>query len=93
MSDSNQDTWFKLRLSGAMRAKLEKEATERGRTLTAEILDRLEASFSDTLGRLEKLEASVFDESGGIEQIEHTVNYLQSEIEELKMTINYLSRR
>lgn len=76
-----------------MRAKLEKEASERGRTLTAEILDRLEASFSDTLGRLDKLEAAVFDERDGVASLGEDVHALRNEMEELKLNLLYLSQR
>ncbi len=58
---SNPDPIFKLRLPAFLREKLEKEAAAGRRTLTAEILSRLEMSFSDASERLNLLEREVFE--------------------------------
>ncbi|EUK18827.1 Arc family DNA-binding protein [Commensalibacter papalotli (ex Servin-Garciduenas et al. 2014)] len=63
------DPLFKLRLPDYMREKLEHEASQKRRSLTAEILDRLEQSFSDTNERLSALENLVFDTKYGNESI------------------------
>lgn len=65
MTEPLPDSLFKLRLPGPMREKLEAEANAHGRTLTAEILHRLESTFSGVEKRLEDLEKIVFDEEKG----------------------------
>ena len=63
------DPIFKLRLPDFMREKLETEATLNRRSLTAEILSRLEESLSDTAARMAALEREVFDANRGNEAL------------------------
>jgi len=53
------DSLFKLRLPGPLRDKLEKEASAHGRTLTGEILSRLESTFDGDHRRLDEIEELV----------------------------------
>lgn len=66
---AKNDSIFKLRLPEYLRDKLEQEAQENSRSLTAEILNRLEESFSDTNERISALEKLVFDRKYGNESI------------------------
>lgn len=69
MTDELPDSLFKLRLTGALRRRLEDEASKRGITLTAEILRRIDESFSDMSDRLNALEKLVFDGEKGNEAL------------------------
>jgi hypothetical protein len=71
------DPFFKLRLPEFLREKLEKEAASARRTLTAEILNRLEMSFSDTAERLNALEKEVFDGNRGNEILSDRIRTLE----------------
>ena len=61
MTYESPDSLFKLRLTGPLRRRLEEEAAKRGITLTAEILRRIDETFSDTTERLHSIEKIVFD--------------------------------
>jgi hypothetical protein len=50
---SRTDPQFKLRMSGPLRAKVEQAANEARRSLNAEILIRLEASFVQVVTKQE----------------------------------------
>ena len=84
MSESDADTWFKLRLSAPLRKKLEAEANSHGRTLTAEILSRLEATLSGSERRIEELERLTSDEDYGNRALWDHYGEIYSEIEALK---------
>ncbi|WP_431282750.1 Arc family DNA-binding protein [Humitalea sp. 24SJ18S-53] len=77
------DPLFKLRLPDFLREKLEKEAANNRRSLTAEILGRLEMSFSDTAERLDRLESEVFHGERGNEDLAGRVRELEREVETL----------
>lgn len=87
MSESDADTWFKLRLSAPLRKKLETEATSHGRTLTAEILSRLEATLSGSERRIEELERLTSDEDYGNRALWDHYGEMYSEIETLKKEV------
>lgn len=84
MTDDMPDSLFKLRLSGALRKKLEHEASKRGLTLTGEILRRIDESFSEMSDRVDLLEKIVLsgEESNGI--LSMAIDHMSSEIETLK---------
>jgi hypothetical protein len=75
------DPFFKLRLPEFLREKLEKEAASARRTLTAEILNRLETSFSDSAERLANLEKEVFDGNRGNETLAGRIRELEMLLE------------
>lgn len=93
MIESSPDTWFKLRLSGSLRARLEGEAARHGITLTAEILRRIEETFSDTSARFDALERQVFDKGQGNEALKEQLDLLSQEIDNLRVGIHALSQR
>jgi hypothetical protein len=72
------DPLFKLRLPDRLRNDLEKEAAKSGRSLTAEILDRLEMSFSDIVERLSSLEKEVFDGKRGNEALSDRITVFET---------------
>lgn len=86
------DPFFKLRLPEHLRERLEKEADSGRRSLTAEILQRLEMSFSDIGERLNALEKEVFDGNRGNENLESDVRILRREMEELSHGISSIYR-
>jgi hypothetical protein len=90
MTDDRSDSIFKLRLSGPLRARLEKEAAKRGLTLTAEILRRIDETFSETSDRLSALEKIVFDGDMGNESLSHGLQGNSREIEELRQFESYV---
>ena len=77
------DPLFKLRLPDHLRQALEKEAEAARRSLTAEILGRLEMSLTDTGERINKLEAEVFDGDRGNDELLGRVRSLEIELEKL----------
>lgn len=87
MSESDADTWFKLRLSAPIRKKLEAEAANHGRTLTAEILARLEATLSGSEKRIEDLERLTSDPDYGNRALWDHYGEMYSEIENLKKEV------
>ncbi|GBR41253.1 hypothetical protein NKW55_15675 [Gluconobacter kondonii] len=84
MIDSAPDTWFKLRLSGPLRARLEEEAATRGLTLTAEILRRIESTLDGTDNRVSKLEELTGDGDWGNRALWDNFGRLYDEIEKLR---------
>lgn len=80
MAEDLQDTLFKLRLPGAMRDFLEKEASKNGRTLTTEILLRLESTISGVEMRLKALENTVFDATIGNNALARGLERVEDEI-------------
>ncbi|NVN02215.1 MULTISPECIES: hypothetical protein [Asaia] len=93
MSDSNADTWFKLRLSPALRAFLEKQAADRGVTLTAEILRRIESTIDGAESRIEQLEKITDDEDYGNRQLWFALENLKNEISQVReKMITYAER-
>ncbi|WP_139312999.1 Arc family DNA-binding protein [Novacetimonas hansenii] len=81
MNDDLPDSLFKLRLPGAMREKLEKDATRAGRTLTAEILARLESTFSNTSGRIDRMERIVMDKKIGNDALHDEIKDLKEHVD------------
>ena len=73
------DPLFKLRLPEFLRERLEKAATDRRRSLTAEILDRLEASFFDLSERILIVESEVFHRDRGNETLDSRLRTLEDE--------------
>nr|WP_321985328.1 Arc family DNA-binding protein [uncultured Lichenicoccus sp.] len=71
------DPLFKLRLPDFIREKLEAEATRNRRSITAEILERLENSFSDREERLNGLEKEVFDGMRGNQNLHERLETLE----------------
>jgi hypothetical protein len=71
------DPLFKLRLPDYLREKLEKAATDRRQSLTAEILARLEESFSDLSERLRVVEDEVFHRERGNEALHSRVDMMK----------------
>ncbi len=69
------DPLFKLRLPEPLREKLEKEAEANRRSLTTEILGRLESSFSDN-------QTKIFELSERIAALEKTVFYEKEDFSE-----------
>lgn len=92
MNESAPDTWFKLRLSGPLRARLEDEAAKRGLTLTAEILRRIEETFSDTSARFDALEREVFDKGKGNAALDDAVTILRLELAALQGSVRLLQQ-
>lgn len=81
---TRNDPFFKLRLPEDLRNRLEKHAKQNHRSLTAEILARVDETFSDTNERLEKLEKAVFDGKMGNENLLKGVNSLLDIIDTLQ---------
>ncbi|GBR15557.1 hypothetical protein [Gluconobacter frateurii] len=92
MTESAPDTWFKLRLSGPLRARLEGEASKRGITLTAEILRRIEETFSDTSARFDALEREVFDGQKGNENLSNLFKAMYSELRHQRSQVQNLEQ-
>lgn len=88
MTESQPDSLFKLRLPGQMRDKLEMEAAKHGRTLTAEILIRLEMSFSELSERINNLEKLVYDGQKGNEILLQAIQDQKEYIEEVERISN-----
>ena len=75
------DPLFKLRLPSHLRQRLESEAATARRSLTSEILNRLEVSFSDTVERLNALEKEVFDGDRGNEGLLARIKAIEAQLE------------
>jgi hypothetical protein len=86
------DPFFKLRLPEHLREKLEKEANASRRSLTAEILQRLEMSFSDTAERIDALENEVFDGDRGNEALLERVRELEKELQQVSDALSSVYR-
>ncbi|QEO17862.1 hypothetical protein [Acetobacter vaccinii] len=84
MTYESPDSLFKLRLTGPLRRRLEEEAAKRGITLTAEILRRIDETFSDTTERLHSIEKIVFDGDQGNEALWKHYEILHEEISRIK---------
>lgn len=89
-SEPDPDTWFKLRLTGPLRARLESEASKRGLTLTGEILRRIDETFSDSAEKIAALEREVFDGERGNAALLESYQYLESELKTLHEWVNEL---
>ena len=77
-----------MRLPGQLREKLEREAQAKGKSLTAEILERLEDTFSTNPDRIEALEKVLFGEN-----LEDRIATLEDQIESLRIDVAYAQRR
>lgn len=88
MNDAPTDSMFKLRLPGQLREKLEREAQAKGRTLTAEILERLEDTFSTNPDRIKALEKVLFEEN-----LQDRITNLEERLENLYFDVAYAQRR
>jgi cell division protein FtsB len=73
------DPLFKLRMPRELRALLETAAMARGRSITAEILDRLIASFPTAREQIAALAAQVAQLSERVEQLEKQVARIAEE--------------
>lgn len=76
---AREDSHFRLRIPGALKAQIEKSAAEANRSMTAEIISRLERSYDiepewgktiddveDLLRRVEKIEDALMDHEHAI---------------------------
>jgi len=77
------DPLFKLRLPDHLRQALEKEVEAARRSLTAEILGRLEMSLTDTGERINRLEAEVFGNDQSNEELLGRIRSLERDVETL----------
>lgn len=77
------DPLFKLRLPHSLRAQLQRSAMENGRSLTAEILDRLDSTFPSVPERLAALEARVLDPNRGLDRLLERLQELERQVAEL----------
>ncbi|ANA12927.1 hypothetical protein [Acetobacter oryzifermentans] len=80
MTDELPDSLFKLRLTGPLRKRLENEAAKRGLTLTAEILRRIDETFSDSAEKIAALEREVFDGERGNAALLEFCRYLDDDL-------------
>ena len=72
------DPIFKLRLPDHLREELETKAAENRRSLTAEILGRLELSLSEYSERLKALEDEVWHTDRGNEALDGRLDVLEA---------------
>ena len=81
---ARNDPQVNFRIPSELKAKLDQAAQENGRTLTAELILRLEMTFDhddkldDLIGRIEWLENEVDSLRGDQGQLRDEVNYLNS---------------
>lgn len=93
MNDAPTDSMFKLRLPGQLREKLEREAQAKGKTLTAEILERLEDTFSTNPDRISELEKAVFSNEIGNDVLASYIDSLMKRISTLEVMIAGVSMK
>lgn len=83
---ARDDLHFRLRIPGELKAQIEKSAAENNRSITAEIISRLERSFAvepeweetinavnDLWAKMEKLEAMVRDHDEQLNPSRHDI--------------------
>lgn len=83
MPETQTDSMFKLRLPGALREKLERSAQTKGKTLTSEILERLNYSFSASPNLLNELEEVVFDSDIGNKRLRKDTALLEDRLQDI----------
>lgn len=90
MTDELPDSLFKLRLTGPLRKRLEDEAAKRGLTLTAEILRRIDETFSDSAEKIAALEREAFDGERGNAALLESYQCLEGELKTLHEWVDEL---
>jgi hypothetical protein len=93
MTNERPDSIFKLRLTGVLRDRLEEEAAKRGLTLTAEILRRIDETFSDSTERLHNIEKIVFDGTQGNDALFEQNSDIYKELSSLQREISEIKER
>lgn len=92
MANDRSDSLFKLRLTGALRERLEREANQRGITLTAEILRRIDDSFSEASDRISALEKVVLDGEVGNNALRSSITEIEKELKDTSKKVGALIR-
>lgn len=83
------DPQFKLRMTPEIKDAIEKAAIENNRSMNAEIMSRLEASFLPSVAKAIKKEASL---ASDIEKYREEMRLLREQLKDLDQTISRADR-